>query len=142
MKDTMKKKLRGYLLAEAMVSGAILATSIGITFALIAQAKSGQIYAAHRARATDLARTKIEELATATVCTAAGPTSFSSTVYTGSFTVADAGGTSVPAIPAGKLCSAIVTVDYPAGTNSAEDLTDGTMGNAKGRVRFTKMWGL
>lgn len=135
----MKKPPRGYLLAEAMVAGAILASAIGITFSFIADSKSGQIYANHRSRAVDVARTKLEELATATVCTPASA-SFTQGPYSGTFAVADAGGTSTPPIVSGDLCSATVSVDYPAADRSSEDQTDGTVNNHKGRVTFTRMW--
>lgn len=125
---------------EAMVAGAILATSIGITFSLIAQAQAGQKYAFHRQRAVDIARTKIEELATLPSCAASGPTAFTNTVYTGTFTTGNAGGVSAPVIPAGVLCAATVSVNYPAAVNSAEDLTDAAQGNGKGRVTFTRQW--
>jgi hypothetical protein len=137
-----------------MAAGAVLAISIGITFTLIAQAKAGQMYAAHRARAADVARTKIGELATATACinpdgieiTTAG--SFVSSMYIGSYETGYAPGTSTTAIPAGKLCFAKVSVNYPAANGSSEDRTDflenpantNLLGNSKGRVTFTRMW--
>lgn len=58
----MQKQPRGYLLIEAMVAGALLATLLGAAFAYIADGRAQVNEAANRAIAVSLAQDKVDEL--------------------------------------------------------------------------------
>jgi hypothetical protein len=137
---------RGYLLAEAVVAGAVLASAIAIAFALIAQGRADVTYTAKRAIAAQLGRQKTDEVASGITCTSVpsgGPVSAGAQfpAFTLTWTSADITGvaTSNPPVPAGKLCRVTVTVDYPTATNGPDDNADGTV-DGKGHVTFTRMW--
>ncbi|MCC7073718.1 MAG: hypothetical protein IT383_20575 [Deltaproteobacteria bacterium] len=147
MSKIIRRAPRGYLLAEVMFAGAILAVTIAATLSLIASSAADQRYGSNRGVAGMLARAKADELASATNCTPGNQGTLivvdaaTYPQFRWMWTVANAGNSasSTPPITAGTLCDIVVTVRYPAVKGSLEDIGDGTT-DGEALLTFNRMY--
>ena len=108
---------RGYIMLEALISGALLAVVLGTTLSLIASYRVEVTMAARRAEASSLAMATADELM-------ARPHTTGSQALTAvsnhpgfrvAWTIANASTSSTPALPsANSLHRITVTVEYPS----------------------------
>jgi hypothetical protein len=138
---------RGYLLLESAIGGALLLAAASVAIAMVLQSRSRVSEGANRASAAALVRSKADEIASQTSCTASSTlanvgTDFPGFQWSWSAGSAASMGHSNPLLTTADapLCEVSVTVEYPVSRGSMEDGTDGVDGNGRARLRQTKMW--
>jgi hypothetical protein len=117
------KLLRGYLILEAMVGGAIVAVALGTCIGLIGHYRLKTSMAIRRAEASQIAIAEADKLMTrATTGSAALAPVPNHPGFRSSWAVDPSGieGNSVPPIVAGDLFEIVVRVEFPCIQSSAE----------------------
>jgi hypothetical protein len=142
----VNRSARGYLLIEAAIAGGLLVVAIGVALALVVQARTSVSSSANAAAAAALLRSKVDEIASQTVCPASSPlvdvgAGFPGFRWSWSADNAAVMTASAPALTgAAPLCEVDVTVEYPVAVRSRDDASDGTVDNGRGQLRLSKMW--
>jgi type II secretory pathway pseudopilin PulG len=138
---------RGYLLAESMVAGGIIAVVLSVSVAFVAEGRKSVSTAAARQEAMSLARGKCDEIA-ATLPTATADQSTLVAVG-GNFpgvrwqwatnAAPTAASASTPAIVVAAR-EITCTVQYPAATGSVDDSASTGAGDGRASITVRKLW--
>lgn len=143
----MNRGARGYLLIESAIAGGLLLAAIGVALALVAQARASVSSSANGASAAALVRSKVDEIASQTTCSASSVlvdvgAGFPGFKWSWSAGSAAAMSSSSPLLTTtdAPLCEVSVTVEYPVATRSRDDATDGVANNGRARLHLSKMW--